>query len=128
GVVVRSADNPNHILIIQSGIIGLSMDGGMNWQTAIMPEGIIAERLMGKVILGERVEIGDNEGTFTIVGNLLTIKDRNDIVRLLLGEYEDNKFGLKLFNKSGRDVILDENGMLQTWQEGRADNVNRDNG
>jgi phage minor structural protein len=128
GVVVRSPDNPNHILIIQSGIIGLSMDGGMNWQTAIMPEGIIAERLMGKVILGERVEIGDNEGTFTIVGNLLTIKDRNDIVRLLLGEYEDNKFGLKLFNKSGRNVILDENGMLQTWQEGRADNVDETHG
>lgn len=128
GVVVRSPDNPNYLLIIASGIIGLSLDGGMNWDTAIMPEGIIAQKLIGKVILGEKLEISDEEGTFTIVGNLLTIKDRNDIVRLLMGEYEDNKFGLKIMNKTGRNVIIDEDGMLQTWQEGRADNVDETHG
>lgn len=89
---------------------------------------VVAERLYGQVIVGENLEIGDEEGTFIIVGNLLTIKDRQDIVRLLLGEYENNKFGLKLFNKSGHDVILDEDGILQSWQEGRTDNVDANNG
>lgn len=128
GIIVRSPDNPEYLIVIQAGVMGLSLDGGLNWQTAIMPEGIVAQRLIGKVIVGESLEIGDEEGTFLIKGNLLTIKDRQDITRLLLGEYADNKFGLKLFNKSGHDVILDEDGMLQSWQEGRADNVDFYNG
>lgn len=128
GIIIRNPDFPNEMIILQSGIIGLSRDGGLNWQTAITPYGLIAERLMGKAIVGENLTIGDAEGTFEIKGNLLTVKDRASVVRLLLGEYADNKFGLKLFNKTGYDVILDEDGILQTWQEGRADNVDPNHG
>ncbi|MEW8987077.1 MAG: hypothetical protein AB2401_08770, partial [Bacillus sp. (in: firmicutes)] len=89
---------------------------------------VVAERLIGKAILGEKLTIGDEEGTFDIVGNLLTIKDRNEVVRLRLGEYSSNKFGLQLMNKTGKNVVLDENGILQTWQDGRADNVDGSHG
>lgn len=89
---------------------------------------VVAERLIGKAILGEKLTIGDEEGTFDIVGNLLTIKDRDEIVRLRLGEYTYNEFGLQLMNKTGQQVILDENGILQTWQEGRSDNVDTSHG
>ncbi|PLR99653.1 phage tail protein [Bacillus sp. T33-2] len=128
GMIVRSPDNPSYMIVIQAGVMGLSLDGGLNWQTAIMPEGIVAQRLIGKAIIGEKLEIGDEEGTFLIKGNLLTLKDREDITRLLLGEYQNNKFGLKLYNKSGQDVIIDEDGILQSWQEGRTDNVDVNNG
>src|SRR5690606_22960911 len=128
GIIVRNPDFPDEVIIMQSGVLALSVDGGNTWKTAITGKHIIAETIMGKLIMGENMIIGDDEGTFEIKGNLLTIKDRQEIVRLLLGEYEDNKFGLKLMNKTGREVVLDENGILQSWQVGQADNVDASNG
>lgn len=128
GITIRNPDFPNELIRMTAGVIGLSKDGGLNWQTAITGSFIVAEAIMGKLLIGENLEITDDEGTFLIKGNLLTVKDRNNITRLLLGEYSNDKFGLKLFNKSGHDVILDEDGMLQSWQEGRADNVDFNNG
>lgn len=128
GIIIRNPNFPNEIIVIQSGVLALSEDAGLTWKTAITPKHIVAERIMGKLIMGENMIIGDDDGTFEIKGNKLTIKDRQDVIRLLLGEYEDDKFGLKLMNKSGEDVILDETGILQTWQEGRTDNVDTSNG
>jgi len=45
------------------------------------------------------------------------------ILRLHLGPYAEDKFGLLLRAPDGITTILDEDGILQTWQEGRADNV-----
>jgi len=84
---------------------------------------IIGERIIGKLLLGEKLIIGDSNGTFTINGNLLTIQDLNEKPRVKLGEYSKGKYGLQLFDKTGNQVVLDEDGMLQTWQEGRTDNV-----
>ena len=36
------------------------------------------------------------------------------------------RFGLKIFASDGQTVLLDDKGILQTWQEGRADNVDED--
>src|SRR5699024_5723189 len=119
---------PNEQLRATAGVLALSLDGGENFSTAISPYGVVADRLIGRVILGEKLEISDDDGTFKINGNLLTIQDRNEVVRLKLGEYASNRFGLQLFNKSGKDIVLDENGILQTWQDGRSDNVDSSNG
>ena len=128
GIIINNPKFPNEQVILQSGIIALSRDYGENWDTAISPYGVAASVVIGKLIMGEKLEIGDEEGTFEIKGNLLTIKDRNDVVRLRLGEYSNNKFGLQLMNKTGSQVVLDENGILQTWQQGAADNVDQVNG
>src|SRR5690606_24873625 len=128
GIIINNPRFPNEQIVIQSGVMALSLDGGESWRTAISPYGVVAERLIGKVILGEKLEISDEEGTFVINGNLLTIKDRNEVVRLRLGEYSTNRFGLQLMNRTGKEVILDEMGMLQTWQEGRTDNVDQSHG
>jgi len=47
--------------------------------------------------------------------------------RLHAGQYQSGKFGLEVRDKTGNVVILDEDGILQTWQEGRADNVDGSN-
>jgi hypothetical protein len=128
GITVVDYADPNRFVRIMNGVIGMTEDGGNTFKLALDATGVYAERLVGKAIIGERLTIGDEEGTFEIKGNLLTVKDREEVVRLLLGEYETDKFGLKLMNKSGQDVILDEDGMLQSWQEGRTDNVDSNNG
>lgn len=128
GLKIKNPDFPEQLLVAQSGVLALSLDGGETWETGITPFGIVADVVRGDLLLGEKLIIKDPDGTFQIKGNLLTIKDRDEIVRVLLGEYDEHQFGLKLMNKTGREVVLDENGILQTWQEGRADNVDRNNG
>lgn len=87
--------------------------------------GVAASLIIGNLITGENVVVKDKNGTFDIVGNLLTVRDKNNNNKVMLGEYKDNTYGLKLFSNTG-DVILDETGILQTWQDSKSDNV--DNG
>ena len=44
-------------------------------------------------------------------------------LRCHLGQYQPDKYGLLVKDKTGSNTILDEDGILQTWQEGRADNI-----
>lgn len=123
GIVISDPNNPNNILVMQHGVVALSNSGGNKWEHAITPHGIIGERIIGKLLLGEKLIIGDSNGTFTINGNLLTIQDLNEKPRVKLGEYSKGVYGLQLFDKTGNQTILDENGMLQTWQQNSVDNV-----
>lgn len=84
--------------------------------------GLLADAIVGKLILGKKVQVQDEDGTLTIVGNKISIKNRQNVLKAVLGEYDTNKFGLALYNSLG-NVILDEDGILQTWQEGKCDNV-----
>lgn len=122
GIIVKDPADPLKFLIIQHGQLALTNDGGNTWKTAIMPDGIVAERIIGKLLLGNKLIISDNDGTFTIEGNLLTIKDKNGEVRVQLGEYKTGTFGLKIVSKLGT-VVLDENGIIQTDTIQLADNV-----
>lgn len=54
---------------------------------------------------------------------LHNIKDTNGITRTRLGEYNPGKFGLQLLSRDGRDVVIDEDGILQTDTIQIADNV-----
>lgn len=69
GIIVRSPDFPDEIIVIQSGIIALSRDNGATWETAITPRGIIAERLMGRILAGENLLITNSSGSFTMDEN-----------------------------------------------------------
>ncbi len=66
GITVVSKENPNKILRIVSGVIGLSVDGGKNYQTAIDGTGVYAETIMGKLVAGKNLVISNESGTFTV--------------------------------------------------------------
>ena len=123
GLIARDSNDPLRMLILQHATLSLSHSGGDNWETAITPDGIFADKLVGRILLGERLYIGDVNGILEMKGNLLTVKDKQEKPRVKLGEYKTGKYGLQLMSKNGRDTVLDEDGMLQTWQEGRTDNV-----
>lgn len=122
GVIVKDPKDPLKFLIIQHGQIALTNDGGNTWKTAMTPDGMVAERIIGKLLLGNKLIISDNDGTFTIEGNLLTIKDKQGNIRIQLGEYRTGVYGLKIISKLGT-VVLDENGIIQTDTIQLADNV-----
>jgi phage minor structural protein len=69
GIIVKNPNFPDDILIVQSGVLALSKDGGVNWQTAITPDGVIAERLLGRIIAGTNLTIENENGKFTFDSN-----------------------------------------------------------
>lgn len=69
GIIISNPDIPNEIVIMQAGIIALSKDGGETWKTAIKPDGIVAERLIGQIIAGEELMITNASGSFTLDNN-----------------------------------------------------------
>lgn len=100
GIIIRNPDLPNEIVIIQSGIIALSKDNGDSWKTAIKPDGIIAERLIGKVILGTRLIIEDEKGIMRFTGSLQEIFNNDGVAKVEIGEYETGVYGMRIDNGS----------------------------
>jgi phage minor structural protein len=98
GIIIRNPDMPNEVVIMQSGIIALSKDGGDTWKTAIKPDGIIAERLVGKVILGTRLIIEDENGIMRFSGSLQEIFNNEGVAKVQIGEYETGKYGMRIDN------------------------------
>ncbi|WP_411735137.1 phage tail protein [Paenibacillus sp. M2] len=98
GITISDVDDPLRFLRLTHGQIGLTRSGGLRFETAIDANGVIAEMVYGKVILGQRVVIGDTTGVFTIEGSKLMIDDRcgRPVVRLGLLSEAPDKFGFTL--------------------------------
>ena len=100
GLIIRSTESPHKLLIAQNGILGLSRDGGNTWKTAITPEGIVAERLTGRVIMSNRLFIEDEDGIIKFTGSLQTVYDKQDQERVQIGKYVgddgEEKYGMRI--------------------------------
>jgi hypothetical protein len=87
---------------------------------------VIAERLIGQIIMGSNVYIEDENGKLNITGDLLTVYDGatpTPNVRVKLGQYDTGKYGLYLRNKTGDTTILNEDGIMQSWGDSISDSV-----
>ena len=69
GIILKDPNFPNEMIIQQAGVIALSNDGGLTWKTAIKPDGIVAERIIGKLIAGGALNITNEKGTFKVDGD-----------------------------------------------------------
>ncbi|UGO46268.1 tail protein [Bacillus phage vB_BanS_Chewbecca] len=92
GMIVTSPDNPNEVVIIQSGVIALSQDKGETWKTAIKPDGIVAERLIGQIIAGENLILTNSAGSFTFDKNGVRIDASAFILESSSGRFDGSKF------------------------------------
>lgn len=73
GIIARSKTDPNDLLVIKNNGIGLSLDGGQTFETAIDAKGVYSERLIGKIIAGETLTIENLGKTFRVDGDGVTI-------------------------------------------------------
>lgn len=120
GLRIINPDYPNQMLIGTAGVLALSKSGGQTFETAISPDGIHADKIIGRMIVGQNLLIRNDEGTVAIDGATLTVKDRSDDMKVKLGEYETNKFGLQVLDGAinirtkgstgNTGVILDKDG------------------
>ncbi|MGY5342935.1 phage tail spike protein [Paenibacillus glucanolyticus] len=110
GITIIDPNDPLRFLRATHGVLGLTRSGGLRYETAITADGLIAEMVLGKIILGQRVVIGDTTGVFTIEGSRLMIDDRcgREVVKLGLLSEQPDKFGFYL-NRYGSSNCSDTN-------------------
>lgn len=98
GLTIYDPHDPQRFLRATNGALALTRSGGLRYETAITPDGIIAERLFGKILLTQRVVIGDDDGILEIHGAKATITDRCGREVMKFGLYDENpdKFGIAL--------------------------------
>lgn len=96
GLTIYDPDDPLRFLRATHGALALTRSGGLRYETAITADGIIAERLFGKIILTQRVVIGDDDGIWLTEGAKTTITDRYGREAMKIGLYEEDpdKFGM----------------------------------
>ncbi|MFW5433184.1 phage tail spike protein [Paenibacillus apiarius] len=96
GITIIDPNDSQRFLRATHGALGLTRSGGLRYETAITPDGLIAEQVLGKIILGQRVVVGDPDGLFTIEGPKLTVSDRCEREAMRLGLYDTkpDKFGM----------------------------------
>jgi hypothetical protein len=90
GITITEKNDPLRFMRLTNGALGLTRSGGQKFETAITADGLIAEMVLGKLILGQRVTIGDADGIWMTEGPKTTITDRHGRIAMKLGLYEEN--------------------------------------
>ena len=83
GLLIKSDTDPMTFLVANSAVLAITNDGGKSYKNAITTDGVIAERLIGKIIAGENLFIENRTGTFRVDGEGVTIEGQG--LRILGG-------------------------------------------
>jgi phage minor structural protein len=105
GITIIDPNDQNRFLRATHGALALTRSGGLRYETAITPDGIIAERLFGKILLTNRVVIGDDDGILEITGPKATITDlcEREVMKFGLYQEDPDKFGILLNRYASTD-------------------------
>lgn len=123
GIIVRSPDFPNEVIIIQSGIMALSDDDGLTWDAAITPRGIIADRLMGRILAGQELIITNSSGSFTMDDNGAVFNVGSFVVRSstgnlnLVDRWQDSSDFLNDYTNDNVITPFEKRMLALKWQE-----------
>lgn len=144
--------NPTKVIFMGAGKMLVAdkknPDGSWKWGTMATGEGLVAESIVGT--LGEFANVNayqinvNDEFADTALGKKVVVQgqlynnvkitgtkgvqvlDNQNRERVQLGNWSAGRYGLKLTDVSGRRTILDDKGILQSWQDGRCDNIDID--
>lgn len=119
-----------------SNLICVSQDSFKTSNVAISGDGIIAEMVLGRLLLGAKVEVSTPDGLFVIGNNGdntrmgLHVSDDVSRDRIFLGlERQENgtqKAKLELRASDGKTVVLSEDGIISYSQFVVWDNLSKD--
>ena len=118
GIFLIDATNSDNQLALINDLIAMTTDRWKTSKIAISPEGIMAEQLLGQIILSEEVYVGNADNTFKILPEGLYVYDQNSSheLRVFLG-IKDGKAKLELYSASGdNSLVLSENGIYSCYQ------------
>lgn len=126
GIFLYDSRDTNKAIYIGSSLICLTEDGFATSKVAINSTSVVADVVMGKLFLGNNLMITNDNASFTIEGNGLTIKDDGTRERIFLGLDDDGKAKLRIMDKTGREVCISEDGIISYSQFVVWDNLSRD--
>lgn len=133
GIYVIDASNDNNQLYLGSGIVSFTQDRWKTSELALSPEGLVSNSLVGKIILADKLFIGNEDNTFQINPNGLSIYDNDSSQeeRIFLGLEMVNgvkKARLRLHSANAdKKLVLSEDGMYQVIPVHAMDNFDKDN-
>lgn len=141
--------NPTKVIYVGAGTMAIAnrkdSGGKWDWRTFGTGDGILAEAIVGR--LGEFASVNANQITVNndfarselgkkvvvqdeLYNNVkitqskgIQVLDNNNRERVQLGNWATDRYGLKLTDKTGRRTVLDDEGILQSWQDSKCDNV-----
>jgi len=100
---------------VTPGGIGISTDGGQTFVTAMTGAGILANT----VIVNALYALSTDDGFTKLEASGLHVYDEAAVERLIAGWWMDGetkRFGLNVKASDGATTLLDDRGILQTWQ------------
>lgn len=127
GILLQDTRDLDSIVLLSVAGIMMSEDGLESVRNAITAKGIVAEELMGQVVLSKKVFIADEKGELEINGNLLTIYDNLKRARVKIGEYDTGIYGIEIRDEKSNAVVINSKGMLQRERMTFCDNLDQDN-
>ena len=79
---------------------------------------LLANWITAKAIFGDSISTNDfmvksNDGRLVITGNTISIKDKNNITRIQIGEDTNGNFSFLLLDETGKGVLIDSNGITE---------------
>lgn len=117
GIYISDAENEDKQIYYGSGLISITQDKWKTSTLAIDSSGIMAETIIGKMILGAKMQIGNEDNTFEINPHGLSVYDPSakQEERIFLG-IEDGKAVFRLHSKDGNNkLVLSEDGIYQVF-------------
>lgn len=117
GIYISDAENEDKQIYYGSGLISITQDRWKTSTLAIDSSGIMAETIIGKMILGAKMQIGNEDNTFEINPHGLSVYDPSakQEERIFLG-IENGKAVFRLHSKDGNNkLVLSEDGIYQVF-------------
>lgn len=115
GIVITSPTHPNEMLIAVAGLIAISNDGGETFKQAINTRGVVAERLIGKVLIGTELVMENDSGTFRFDNDGVRINANS--FHLVADDGED--YFETLLRKMQQEIVTAEERISETIKEER---------
>lgn len=73
GIKIFSPSDPNTFLVMNNGVVAITKDNGQTFENALTSDGLVADKVVGKLIASANLTIVNDQGTFSVDGSKVTI-------------------------------------------------------
>lgn len=114
GLFIIDAENENNQIYLGASLMAMTDDKWITSKTAVTTGGVLADSIVGRLILGEKLFISNEDGSFEILPNGLTIRDELGKEQVSLGiDNKKNPFlHLGIKDESKNHLIFNADGTL----------------
>lgn len=133
GIFIIDALNENNQICLMSSMIAITQNRWKTSELAVSAEGVLANSVVGKLIMSDKLLIGNEDNTFVINPNGLSVYDQDSLQteRIFLGLEKVNgvkKARLRLHSAKGdKKLVLSEDGMYNVISVHAMDNFDKNN-